>query len=208
MDGVILDSEHIVREAEVKTFKKFGIPATIELVSQYTGIRFDEEIEDISKRFGVNLSIEEVTKVQNQNQEYSYREIVSPVPHIRETLEILRPLYALGLATSADKRVSNLALQRLRLLPYFRVLTYGEDVRKGKPDPETFLRTAKLLDIDPSNCAVVEDSNPGFRGGKAAGMLVIARRADHNKDTDFSPADFIVDDVREISKILASVNNT
>jgi len=205
MDGVILDSEHSIREAEVDTFKKFGIPATTELVSQYTGIRFDDEVKDIGRRFGANLSVEEVRLVQDQSMEYYYRKIVPLVPHIRETLDKLNPLYALGLATMKDEKVANLALQRLKLTAYFRAFTFADDVKNGKPNPEAFLRTAKLLNIDPKRCAVVEDSNPGFIAGKAAGMLVIARRADHNGGIDFSPADSIVEDVREIPKILASL---
>ncbi|MDO8576762.1 MAG: HAD family phosphatase [Candidatus Daviesbacteria bacterium] len=206
VDGVLLESEHLIREAEVKTFKKFGIPATIELVSQYTGIRLEEETEDIGKKFGVSLPIEEVLKAQNENLMHFYKQIVQPTPHIKEVLNMLQLTYILGIATSRSKQMTNSALQRLDLFPYFRAFTYGEDVGKAKPDPEAFLRTAKLLDIDSSNCVVVEDSNPGFRAGKAAGMLVIARRAVHNIETDFSSADFIVDDAREIPKILASQN--
>lgn len=205
LDGVILDSEPAVRDAEVVTFNQFGIPATLELVSQYTGIRFDEEAKDISGKFGVNLPIEEMIKVQDSNVEDSYRRTILPVSYAREVLEILQSLYALGLATARDKRIANLALQRLNLLHYFKALSYGDDVTKGKPDPELFLRTVKLLNIDPRRSAVVEDSNPGFRAGKAAGMLVIARRAEHNKSIDFSLADFIVEDVREIPKILTSL---
>lgn len=205
LDGVILESEPAIRDTEVATFNQFGIPATLELVSQYTGIRFDEEARDICEKFGINIPIEEMIKAQNHNVEDSYRKTILPVPYAKEVLEILQPLYALGLATARDKRIANLALQRLNLLHYFKASSYGDDVIKGKPDPELFLRTSKLLDIDPEKSAVVEDSNPGFRAGKAAGMLVIARQAEHNGDIDFSPADFVVKDIREIPKILTSL---
>lgn len=152
----------------------------------------------------MNLSTDEVVRVQQQIMKYYYGEVIPLVPFIKETLEVLRPKYALGIATSCDRGNANLALQRFNLLPYFKALTFGEDVTRGKPDPEIFLRTAKLLEIYPKRCAVVEDSNPGFKAGKAAGMLVIARLGNHNMDTDFSSADFIVEDVREIPKILAS----
>lgn len=198
MDGVILDSEDSIRKAEVETFRKFGIPATIKLVSEYTGVRLDEEVADINRRFGVSLSAEKVKLVQDQSMEHYYRETVPLVPHIKETLNSLSLHFKLGLATMKDKKLANFALQRFKLLSFFKALTFGEDVREGKPNPEAFLRTAKLLNIDPKECAAVEDSNPGFLAGKAAGMLVIARRARHNRDTDFSPADFIVEDVREI----------
>lgn len=207
MDGVILDSEESIREAEVQTFKKFGIPAAVELMAEYTGMRFEEEVTDISKRFGVKIDLKRAREIQDQSMEYYYKKVVPPVPYIQETLEKLSQKYLLGLATMKNKKIASLGLKRLKLSSFFKAFTFASDVALGKPDPQAFLRTAKLLGVEHKNCMVVEDSNPGVKAGKAAGMLVIAKRGDHNENIDLSLADFIVEDVREIPKILDKLSN-
>ena len=61
---------------------------------------------------------------------------------------------------------------------YFDVLVTEEDVERGKPDPEGFLKGAALLGVEPSDVLVFEDSVPGIRGALAAGMRCVAVTGD------------------------------
>jgi beta-phosphoglucomutase-like phosphatase (HAD superfamily) len=56
---------------------------------------------------------------------------------------------------------------------YFKVKVSSEDVARGKPAPDIFLRAAEFLGVAPETCCVVEDSVAGVAGGRAAGMQVI-----------------------------------
>jgi beta-phosphoglucomutase-like phosphatase (HAD superfamily) len=64
-------------------------------------------------------------------------------------------------------------LQRLGLRRYFGVLVSGQDVTRGKPDPEPYLLAAACLGVPPGQCVVFEDAAVGVRAAKAAGMACI-----------------------------------
>jgi beta-phosphoglucomutase-like phosphatase (HAD superfamily) len=55
----------------------------------------------------------------------------------------------------------------------FAGLVSGDEVTAGKPDPEPYLRGAALLDLDPADCAALEDSKPGLASAEAAGTIAI-----------------------------------
>jgi sugar-phosphatase len=59
-------------------------------------------------------------------------------------------------------------------LPLPEVLISGEDVTKGKPEPEGFLKAASHLGVRPERCIVVEDSPTGILAGRRAGMNIVA----------------------------------
>jgi HAD superfamily hydrolase (TIGR01509 family) len=81
--------------------------------------------------------------------------------------------YKLGLATGGHAKENVIKmLERLSLLKYFEVIVSSDMVKKGKPDPEVFLFTAKQLQVEPSQCLVFEDSPNGVLAGKRAGMTV------------------------------------
>lgn len=96
---------------------------------------------------------------------------VIEIPGARELLNALLP-YPHAIVTSA-----NLALMTARMgaagltVPALHVT--AEDVSASKPDPEGFLRAAKMLGIGPSECIVFEDSGAGIQAGLAAGMRVV-----------------------------------
>jgi beta-phosphoglucomutase-like phosphatase (HAD superfamily) len=96
---------------------------------------------------------------------------------------------------------------RFSLFPFFKTVIYGDDVERGKPHPEAFIKVAEQLKIDASSIAVVEDSISGYIAGQKAGMHVIVRKAAHNLDLDFSQADFIIDDLREIPTLLKKIGH-
>ena len=96
-------------------------------------------------------------------------------------------------------------MKRLDIASYFELGVYREDVIRGKPDPEVFLKAAGLVNVAPPDCAVIEDAERGFTAGKAAGMFVIGRKAGHNKAQDFSKADRIITDMRDILSIIQAL---
>jgi beta-phosphoglucomutase-like phosphatase (HAD superfamily) len=76
-------------------------------------------------------------------------------------------------------------------------------VKQGKPAPDIFLHTAKLLEVDPQNCWVIEDSKPGIAAGLAAGMRVIAITNTYGAD-ELRQASHVVSTYEEIDKLLTN----
>ncbi len=79
----------------------------------------------------------------------------------------------LALATSSRREIAEEYLVNARVLRFFDVIICGEDVEKGKPDPEMFLKAASELNCEPGNCFIFEDSQNGLLSASAAGGVPI-----------------------------------
>ena len=98
----------------------------------------------------------------------------------------------IGIVTGAQRADVELVLSHSPLTGLFQVVITEEDVRNGKPDPEGFHLASRRLGIDPSATLVFEDSLPGVRAAKAAGMLCIGVEGTLSKDALIEDADATV----------------
>ena len=95
-----------------------------------------------------------------------------PDPDLRSLLEAL-PLPFCVASSGAHEKI-RLSLQAVHLLDLFEGQIFSaEDVARGKPAPDVFLFAAQQNRVNPSNCLVIEDSNPGVEAGRAAGMTTL-----------------------------------
>jgi sugar-phosphatase len=83
-----------------------------------------------------------------------------------------------AVATSGP-RLSAIGRLRCAGLPLPRVLVAAEDVRRGKPDPDVYLRAAERLGVTPGRCLVVEDAPAGIEAARAAGMTTLGLTTTH-----------------------------
>jgi len=79
---------------------------------------------------------------------------------------------AWAVVTSAPRELAEVRLKAAGL-PIPDVLVSVEQIERGKPDPEGFLRAAELLGVAPEDCLVFEDTGPGIEAGRRAGMHVV-----------------------------------
>ena len=80
-----------------------------------------------------------------------------------------------ALVTASRKDTQKIVSNYFDLKKYFDVILTREDVKKPKPDPEAYLKAAKLLKVKAKNCVVIEDSIVGVESGKAAGCKVLGK---------------------------------
>lgn len=92
-----------------------------------------------------------------------------------------------------------LATSRLRLfeLPIPGVLVAADDVQKGKPDPEPYLKGAELLKVKPAECLVIEDAPAGIRSAHAGGMKAIALTSTY-PESELQEADAVLQTLKQI----------
>ncbi len=205
-DGVLIESEPHHIDAETETLKQYGFRLTRSVALEYLGVKLEDYFSDIVDRFRIDASLDEMISNHYNTLIRYYREVFPLVPYAVEVLEELKGGYLMSVATSREKQLARLAMDRFSLLKYFGPVVYGEDVKQGKPDPEPFLTAAKLMDISPGSAVVVEDSTSGVKAAKDAGMVVIARIASYNRGLDFSSADYTIEDLREIPPLLKRLN--
>jgi beta-phosphoglucomutase len=174
MDGVIIDSNPLHRQAWAAFNRRYGLETTEAMQRRMYGKRNDQIVRDY---FGEGISPEEV-EARGRAKERLYREMLTGrteemlVPGLREFLERYRDL-PMGVGSNAEPENIALVLDETGLRRYFRAVVDGHQVRHPKPDPEVYLRVAELLETDPAECIVFEDSHSGAAAAVAAGMRVI-----------------------------------
>lgn len=136
---------------------------------------------------------------EKENNEVERREIaeVADVVALPGATALLRalPVNRWAIVTSCT---SPLAQVRIRAagLPMPQFIVSSNDIRRGKPDPEPYLKGAEFLQLAPADCVVVEDAPAGIRAGKAAGARVLAvRTTSPEAELRAAGADWIIDDL-------------
>ena len=176
MDGLLLDSEPLWKEAEITVFNSVGVPLTKELCQETVGVRIDGVVRYWYKKFPWQK--ESLKSVEARILDEVSRLILKDgrlMPGVSETIEALRTAnYTLAVASSSPMQLIRAALERFEVIDFFSVLHSAEFEEKGKPDPAVYLSTISRLGSDPRDCIALEDSVPGVRAAKSAGARVIA----------------------------------
>ena len=174
MDGVIVDSNPVHRQAWAAFNRRYGLETTEEMQRRMYGKRNDQIVRDY---FGEGIAPEEVD-ARGRAKERLYRELIAGrteemlVPGLRAFLERYRDL-PMGVGSNAEPENVALVLDETGLRRYFRAVVDGHQVLHPKPHPDVYLRVAELLGTDPAKCIVFEDSHSGVAAAVAAGMRVI-----------------------------------
>ena len=201
-DGVIIDSELLHIEAEIETFGKFNFRPPTHVMKQYLGIKLEDYFGDMAKRYGLESCLGDMIQAHYETLVRYYGEVFPLNPHALEVLDELVARYDMAIATSREKELAQLSMSRWSIQSYFHCIVYGDEVESGKPDPEPYIKACSLLKVPPAEAVAIEDAEAGFESAKRAGMRVIALKWEHNLEMDFSVADHVVEDLREIPAVL------
>src|ERR1700704_3119398 len=104
----------------------------------------------------------------------TYADHLPVIPGATTTVRTLAAGWPLGLASSSNRPVIEMFLDRSALRDCFQAIVSSEEVAHGKPAPDVYLAAARLLGVDPRHAVAVEDSTNGIRSAHAAGTRVVA----------------------------------
>lgn len=203
MDGVIIDSEPIHSRVKLDTLQYFGlsfVPADLEkYMGRTSRAMFTDVIREQQRQ---DLDVEMVTAYKHQH----YLDILAhgdDIGPVAGAVELIRSLHGagvpLGLATSSNRKVIAIVIERFGLADCFQSVISGNELPASKPDPDIYLRTAKNLGLAPADCVVLEDTYNGVLAAKRAGMRCIGYRNPNSGQQDLRQADKIVDSLRELT---------
>lgn len=200
MDGVLVDSEPAHHEVESILFRELGIRLRPGERDAFTGMSGTKMWEHLKETHGLAPSVQELLDRDNRFRLSYFVSLprLTPIEGSRELLEKLHGRVRLALASSSSPEIINAVIDRLGIRDFFEAVVSGQSVRRGKPDPDIFLRTASLLGVGPSACMVIEDSANGAKAAAAAGMACVGFRSPNSRGQDLSGADWVVDDLRVI----------
>jgi len=181
MDGTLIDSMEYHYLAWVETMAEEGRPLTREQFLASFGQRNDVVLRGF---FGPDLPDREVERIADA-KEARYRALVRGrgielLPGVRRLLDHLgRDGWRQAIASSAPRANVTTVLEVLGIGGLFQAAIAGEDVHRGKPDPEVFLLAAAKLGAAPRRCVVVEDAPYGTEAARRAGMKSIGVCSSH-----------------------------
>ena len=172
-DGTLVDSENITLSVVADIAIEAGVEIRPDDPERFVGADLHVVFEEIEKRSGKPLP-GDIMDVFRKRQTDAINEGLTEIEGATALLESL----SLPIAVASNAPVAKMELclgvtDLLRFFPSGHLLS-AYDVNLWKPDPAVFLAAAKVLNVDPSQCAVVEDSRPGLLGAQAAGMQVFA----------------------------------
>jgi HAD superfamily hydrolase (TIGR01509 family) len=168
-----LESEQLWNQAKQALSREFGGRWDEQAPGDMMGMSSLEWSKYMHEELGVPLAPEDIDAGVVERMEELYRERLPLIPGAREAVQRLSR-WPLGVASSANRPLIDLALELSGLAPSFSVTVSSEEVARGKPAPDVYLEAARRLGADPGRCAAVEDSHNGILSARAAGMRVIA----------------------------------
>jgi beta-phosphoglucomutase len=199
MDGVLVDST----EAHFQSWKaigdEVGQPYSRELFLKTYGMH---NRQSVPLWLGRSVDEEELKRLADRKEELyrqMARQTLKPIPGVKKLVRALATdEFRLAVGTSGPAANVLMALEILNLTEYFKVLSTGDDVQEGKPNPAIFLNAARKLNLSPIRCAVIEDAPQGIAAAKAANMFVIAIPTSRAKE-ELSGADWVADSLDDIA---------
>ena len=206
MDGVIFDTEKVYLDIWIEVFEKYGYKMTKELYVNVMGTGRKNVIKTFLENFGDDLPIEKMYEEKDNQLFYIIENQGIPLKEgVKELFSMLKEKdYKIALATSAKRERVEKQIKDKWLKESFDAIVCGDDVEKGKPSPDIFLKAAKEIDVEPENCFVVEDSPAGIKAAFSGGMKGI-----HVEDLKVADEDILkycqksFKDLQEVKKYLS-----
>ena len=207
LDGTLLDNN----DYHLKAWKQY-------LKDNKKEISDEDYKENISGRtnkdavehiYNKKMSEEEAAQYYLKKEEIYrtiYEPVIGPIAGLPEFLQELEDNnIIMAIATSGIQENIDFMFEHVPIKKFFKKIIKANDIEKGKPDPEIFLKAAEELGVPPKNCVVFEDSISGVQAGKAANMRVVALTTTHSKE-ELKEADLVIEDYKELDfKRLSSI---
>jgi HAD superfamily hydrolase (TIGR01509 family) len=192
-DGTLVDSEPLARTAWERALAPYGYAITEVDVERSVGLPYARVHEYFADRaplppadqFWLAFSGELFTLIDER--------LVVFDDAVGAARELRRRGIPLAVASSSPRERLHRTLRRAGLLDVFDVTVAGDEVERGKPEPDMFLVAAERLGVDATDCVAIEDSPPGVAAARAAGMVTIAVCRVPGTEATLAAADRVVD---------------
>ena len=201
MDGVIINSEPLHKKAYQFMFDEFNLDVSDKLYSTFTGMATLSICEKLCDIFCLKFSAETLVESKRKYFKSLFKNGIK-FKLIDGVLELIEHYHQNGLtlilASSASMNNIDMIFEKFDLDKYFKSKISGADLRASKPHPEIFEKATKLTGFSKEECFVIEDATNGIIAAKKAGLYCVAFKGIDSKNQDYSQADKVVADFKEI----------
>lgn len=209
MDGVLIDSERQSNEGWLWAAGQLGVDMPMWLIDSFKGAPAELCCKFFDDYYKGVIDYWEAKELRIQHV-YKIRE-TEGIPVKKGVKDIFEYIRNNGLkcavATSTRRESAEKTLHEIGVWDYLDAVVYGDEVERGKPEPDIFLRAAKAIGVNPSEAVVVEDSINGIKAGYAAGMRVVHIPDTIAIDDDIRKLTYMVcDDLNGLIDVVESIN--
>jgi HAD superfamily hydrolase (TIGR01509 family) len=198
-DGLIIDTEGPGFFSWQEAYQQFGKSLTLDDWRHSTGYvgGFDPAIH-LERLLGRKLDWSDIMPKRSQrNWELTLEAGV--LPGIKELIEAAKQSgLPVGVASNSEQAWVEGGLKRLGLRSYVDVIVTRDMVLNPKPAPDVYLKAVETLHVSPSRGVALEDSEPGYRAAKRAGLKTVVIPNQFSERQDLSDADLIVRSALEL----------
>lgn len=172
LDGTLADTMPYHFQAWQKACRKFGIDMDTRFLQNYTGAPGWIIAEAVIEQNGMKgiVTAEDIMKVK-LDEFYLVQHHVTPIEPVAAIVRKYYGKLPMAVGTGGHREAVEKTLEITGLRKYFDILVTANDVELHKPHPETFLRCAELMGVEPRFCEVFEDGDLGIEAARRAGMI-------------------------------------
>ncbi|MFT5102765.1 MAG: beta-phosphoglucomutase [Candidatus Latescibacterota bacterium] len=202
MDGVIVDTEPLHRKAYFSMFDDVNIHVDEALYNSFTGQSTINICKELVRLFELPETPEILMKLKRKHFKYLFENDTS-LGLLDGVLDLIKDYHSNGLtlvlASSASMTNIDRIFDRFDLNQYFIAKLSGADLQQSKPHPEIFIKAAEAAGFNKEYCMVIEDSTNGMKAANSAAIFCVGYRSNHSKNQDYSYADKVIEDFKEIN---------
>jgi HAD superfamily hydrolase (TIGR01509 family) len=201
LDGLLLDSEQVWDEVREAFTRERGGRWHEQAQSDMMGMSSTEWSRYMHDELGLPEPPEELNRLVVERMEERYRERLPLIEGAVDAVRRIGERWPLGLASSSNRPLIDLALELMGVADLFKVTVSSEEVGRGKPAPDVYLEAARRLGARPEKVVAIEDSANGIRAAKAAGMRVVAIPNPHFPPPSevLAQADLVLESLAELT---------
>lgn len=171
MDGVLIESEFLMRHSAIQALAEYGIEAKHEDFVEFTGMGEDKFVGGVAEKYGHTYTFD----MKERAYDYFGQQVkeMAHVPNgVKEMLMALHEKgFIMAVCSAADLRKVRYNIQAIGVdESIFSALVTGSDVARKKPFPDIYLEGARRIGMKPEDCLVIEDAVSGINAAHAAGM--------------------------------------
>lgn len=201
LDGTLVDSRIDITDAINYAVKDYGLgPYSVDEITSLIGRGITKLIEDLLKS-RPEIPVKDVIDKFLHYYERHLVDNTRPYPHVREVLEELRD-YKKAVISNKREYLSKKTLEGLDLIKYFDIVLGSDRTPEKKPSPMPVFIALERLNVLPNEAVMIGDSDLDIKAGKAAGTLTIAVSYGYRPKDILLEADFIIDDIKELTDLL------
>ncbi len=174
LDGTLLDSMWVWHEVDRRFLNTRGHEVPTDYMDAINHMTLNETANYTIERFKLSDSPQALIDEWISLAKSAYESEVKLKPNVREYLQRLASRgVSIGIATALSGELAELVLSNCGVLHYFRNITNVSEVSRGKSFPDVYLKSAKKMNLNPSDCVVFEDILQGLTSAKAGGFMTV-----------------------------------